>query len=412
MPSAAKAIDNADHFNQSIKYVWSNHRLSKHFMLTDILFNAHHGNYGKEFPSALQVGDIERGLIEAQPLIDNLIEPMVALFGPCSVSAGFAPHAEQSPHSFSAQRGAAIDLAFHDYHRQDPSNPNRPMGRSPMQLVTELCSANIPFHRVITYAGSEFICFAHHSRTNTHRIYENRRTWTDYNLDVGPQSLPKPLFITHSRSAREKGKFASMGLPAAEWDVINRQWRRDPHEPIYHTRRSIRPQHVKRGRYFTLMDFCMSEIAVASGMRNMPQLTDAATMGMARTMGMIMDHLVVAVGGRISITRGHENRGVNISMGSNPLHNWSEPTNEYGQPTARGMDVGRIEFVPPEGTSRDTIESAIANHPLGDSIIAAGSSEFTTGDGGSEERYFIVARHLAPGWDTFETSAALAKVPR
>jgi len=254
-------------------------RLSKHFLLLDFLHDR--DLYTK--PIANLADTVTETALENGGLFcQNLVEPMIQKFGPCSVAAGYTPlgtgHYTDSPHCWEDRTGAGADIAFHDWVNLD---------RPPIKLLEEWLHDGKPFERIITYAGSEFMCLAlKKGRSQRHAFYENvRRPGHD-----------KPWFVSHSR---HPGDFARhpKTFPARV------DWRRAPNEPVYHTRRNIRPQHVRLGRYFTLLDFARCEEAMQEAKCWVPPITATKQGYYGRMFCEIIDP-VVAKYGRVSVVSG------------------------------------------------------------------------------------------------------------
>jgi len=269
-------LDKASMATYGLAMNFATYRLSKHFTLLDFL-QAHtlytSGMAVRDFD--VPVDCIETG----RRLCNELLEPMVERFGPCSISSGFIPKRLLSdrwtPHTWFPRDGAAIDASFHDWVNEE---------KAPIKLIEEVVRARLPFERIITYAGSEFICLsAGRQPANRGVIYENIR-------------LPgedKPKFRTVCRP----GGAPTLSFPDRP------DWRRMDEEPVYHTQRKLRAHHVRVGRYFTLLDFCRDEASVRAGQNWVPPVDNKRIAGMARCMAEVLDEIVPHTG-RLSVVQG------------------------------------------------------------------------------------------------------------
>jgi hypothetical protein len=212
-------------------------------------------------------------------MCEQLLEPMIERFGPCSVSSGYIPRdllsGRWTPHTWFARDGAACDATFHDWVNEE---------RAPIKLAEEVVRAGLPFERIITYAGSEFMCLsAGRQPQNRGVIYENVRV---------PGSA-KPQFRTVVRAGGE----ATLPFPDRP------DWRRLEGEVVYHTNRALRAHHIRVGRYFTFLDFCRDEVAVRAGLNWVPPVIASPIVNMARCMAEVLDEIVPHTG-RLSVVQG------------------------------------------------------------------------------------------------------------
>jgi hypothetical protein len=208
-------------------------------------------------------------------LCENLMEPLIQMFGPCSLATGLC-FSGPGPHQWLRREGVAVDAAFHDWVNQD---------LAPIKLVEEIVKSELPFERLITYAGSEFICMAW-KKPPRYALYENIRV---------PGS-PKPTF---NQMSRHPGEYAKMSRNFPE----RPDWRRGPNEVIYHSRRSLRAHHVRCSQYFTLLDFCRSEDGIHVGEPWVLPVQAVKQAHYGRMFGEVLDPVVSAFG-RVSVTQG------------------------------------------------------------------------------------------------------------
>ena len=318
-------------------------RVSEHFMLLDYLFDAHNSyRTGNEVTDLFPIVTDER-MVEVTHLANTLLEPLVRVFGPCSPSAGFAPYAgHRTPHTFQRSVGGALDLAFHRWVMPTFDNPE---GKAPALMLEVIKRENIKFKRLIAYAGTEFMCIAASSMGNDSKVYENIRTWT-YDISQPSSQIPKPLFLTHSQNQSEWRLFSHLRDQ-------RKGWRRVEGEPVYHTGRSIRVQHIRTGRFFVLMDFIRSPLGISRLIRNIPPVTPCYQIQVARMASEILDPLVESLG-RVTITRGLEGRSVSDAWADDraPMHRWN------------GMGTHRVEFVTAKGRDISQVEALLDHEAI------------------------------------------------
>lgn len=270
-------------------------RLSTHFTLLDFMHDIDLRERGTELSTAdMPTEELALG----SQMCRQLLEPMIEMFGPCSIAAGYCPegtgHYQTSPHSWRTAVGAGCDVAFHDWVNLD---------RAPIKMLEVIAERGLPFERLITYAGSEYLCATWKSKPR-YALYENVRS---------PDGT-KPEHLQHSRHPGEWARHSKIFLD-------RRDWRRGPNEPVFHTRRQLRPQHVRVSRYFSFLDFCRDEHAMARGRNWCPPIQSPRQVYYARMFGEIMDQVVVRYG-RVSITEGVVSSNTVREGESSDLHRW------------------------------------------------------------------------------------------
>lgn len=281
-------------------------RMSPHFLLMDFMQDRTTMTLGR--PLVLDLNDLypdltADGLNQLAHLCNHVIEPMIQRFGPCSVACGFranpvygAAPMRDSPHRYNNIRGAAADLVFHDWVR--PSL-DVPYGRDPVGMLDHV--QDLPITRWISYAGTEFTCVAAH--------IGSRRRSVSLNIRRGP--FKKPWFQTIPLP--DVQRYDVHGWPTVE------KWRRRRGEPIFHTRRTLRPQHIRVGRYFTLLDFSHSPDALLLGVHSALPLSALQQITSARQAAYLLDPLVQRLG-RVTVLRGVE--PMSVAGEARPEHLW------------------------------------------------------------------------------------------
>lgn len=255
-------------------------RLSERFSMLDFMHCNAVYNSGQKFtPDSVPESVREYGSM----LCQTFLEPIVDRFGPISISAGWLPRdlsgGRVTPHFWNEEWGAAADIVIHDLANND----------IPPIKIIDMLAQELDFDRMISYAGSEFICVAVRRTRNRRIIYENVRL-----PSPGPGLVAKPEVLTWTESKRNK---------ADNWPPERPDWRRVEGEPIYHSRRTLRAQHIRVSHYFTALDFCRDEDAMASGRSWVPERFADSVMDVLRAAGDILDPLAEKHG-FVSILRG------------------------------------------------------------------------------------------------------------
>ena len=255
---------------------FSDIKMSKNFNLLDFM-NAN-TLYTSGIPITAQDVD-ERALATGRAFCEDVLEPLYAKHGPMSFSSGFIPSSllkRWTPHSWKPEDGAAADVIVHSWVNQN---------RAPIMLVKDMIEDGIDFERLITYAGSEVICMSGGRRTNRKAVYENKRI---------PGAI-KPEFRVVAK--------ANADTRTASTIVDRPDWRRLNGEASYHHRGELRAQHVRVGHYFTLLDFCRDQEAMALGKNWVPPIDHAKLLYAATSVAKVLDPMIPLLG-RVSVTSG------------------------------------------------------------------------------------------------------------
>jgi hypothetical protein len=253
--------------------------------------------------------------------------------GPCSVAAGLCPspayrsgHPPDSPHFWSGQKGAAADVVFHNWVNE---------GKAPIGIVEILHSERIAFDRVISYAGSEFLCLTYkHSKTTNpmdHRcaVIENIRIAGADHRRTNWSSNPGTFFERCGSMPKRP------------------DWRRHESE-LPSNSKVLRPHHLRTGRYFTLLDFCRSPHAYESG-KWVTLPNQKVQVEYARMASEILDPLVEALG-RVSVVRGLMPEHVARKEDDPSLWTWH-------------VGAAAVEFLSPQDTDPAVVARTLT-HPM------------------------------------------------
>lgn len=272
-------------------------RLSNNFTLLDFMYG--YENYTNMYVTNLALASVGADTIErGERFCREFLDPLIVDYGPCSVANGLR-FGCKGPHQWNRADGVAADVVFHDWVNQD---------LAPVRLLGELDQNGYEFERIISYAGTEFSCLAWRPEgLNRAAFYEN----------VRKPGQPKPLFITHGRVPSDRANRIGKPVPA------RRDWRREPLETVYHTQRQLRAQHIRVGRYFTLLDMCRNATAFHAGVLTVPpaRYFTSHRVNVARMFAEVLEP-VVAKHGQVSIIRGMEPASPRLER--DPLYRWTE----------------------------------------------------------------------------------------
>lgn len=259
-------------------------RLSDRFLLLDFLYG--HGTYKNvngEIDLSCRIDD--EHLCAGKHLCKNLLEPVVKKYGPISVGEGLRmkgvpKETANTPHEWTRSTGAAADVVVHDWVNDK---------KAPINFLRDLSKKGIHYHRVKSYAGSEYCCVAYKTSEMDYRLNENR-------LDEGKKEPG-----VRSLGYEEWKKLADRPL------LKRKNWRREPYRH-YHYGREVRPWHVRVSRYFVLHDFLRNEKMFSRGMATVPELnekTAKSEIKVARMLGEVLDPVKKLLG-NLSVVRGWE----------------------------------------------------------------------------------------------------------
>ncbi len=298
-------------------------RLSEHFLLSD--FMGCHSVYAKGYANAFDASaeDAAEKLAEGEYLCATLLEPLLGLYGPMSISYGYiSPELSkrivkyQDPTKPSYHRwdkGAAVDVCLHH-----PLRTHSPVA------VAHAIDESLPYSRMITYSESPYLCLATQKAEggNPRRaFYENRYT--------GKRG-GKPLFIKKPATLAARQKHA-------EAISLEQDWRGAGY-PTYHGGGIRQTQHIRVSRYSMASDFLPNpRVATGVVLRPFWGLHGDAFKAAASTRDAILQELDI---GFLSIFRGFEG-----AAAEDDLYSW---------------EGGQFAFSckPPESVSIDRLERA------------------------------------------------------
>lgn len=276
-------------------------RLSRDFILLDTVYD--YDNY--QNPSLF----IERLMDDYDRVVDmgtrfctEWLSPLVDTYGPASLTSGICFNCK-GPHLWNKWEGVAVDAIFHDWVNADTA---------PILMLHDMDVSGVEYERIISYAGSEVMCLAWKPDGNNRAaFYENVRT------NASAHHGSKPLFITHGSKPSDRADRLSRPKPK------RKDWRREAYEPVFHTRKQLRPQHIRMSQYFTLLDMCRHVDAFSGGQDVMApaELFHTRLLDGARRVALVLDDYVAAHGS-MSVVRGMLPSDVATARGV-PLHGWA-----------------------------------------------------------------------------------------
>lgn len=275
--------------------------MSEHFLLSDFMgcHSVYYAGYANVFED-----EGGRKLAEGQYLCDTLLEPVMAEFGPLSISYGYISPAlsrkivtYQDPDAPSYHRwdkGAAADVKVHSWVADYP----------PIKLAHQI-DETYPYSRMITYSESPYICLATQvSEGDTPRraFYENR-----YQGKKGA----KPLYIRKAANPEARRRQGEEIPGDLDW--------RGAGYPTYHGGGRRQYQHMAVSEFSVVSDFLYSDRGVTCGIANAPNTREYGRV--FAHAGEFYDALLYALDiPRVSIIRGFES----FTLRDDPVFSWKE----------------------------------------------------------------------------------------
>lgn len=302
-------------------------RLSKHFLLSDLV--GCNSVYTEGYANVWD-GD-EKKLREGRALCEELLEPLLEEYGPCSVSYGYvSPALSQKivkymdPTKPSYHRwddGAAADVCFHDWVAQP--HPDS----APVFLAHEI-DAGYDYSRMITYSESPFICLA--TKTCELKTHNPRKAFYENRYHGSPKE--KPEYITKSKDFKQRVRDGANIHLKHDW--------RGAGYPTHHGGGRKQAHHHRVSKYSVLSDWLYDGGYVNRGQRNMPILS--RTLAPFSRVGGLYDELLGVLGvKRISIPQG-----------------WAAGRAD-GYNFAWKNGVFSVVLCPPDGTHETTFKNAV-----------------------------------------------------
>lgn len=300
-------------------------RLSEHFLLSD--FMGCNSVYVKGYKNVFFDPDGTR-LDEGKYLCDTLLEPILADFGPFSVSYGYiSPSLSelivgyQDPKMPSYHRwdkGAAADICVHGWVK-----------RSAPVLLAHKIDEKYAYSRLITYSESPFLC------VSTQISEENRPRKAFYENRYPGKPRIKPIFIKKSSNQAKR-------VQDGETLELEHDWRGEGY-PTYHGGGIRQAQHIRTSDFTVLSDFLYSDHAVTEGIPNMPG--PKISRELFEQAGEVYDFALRTLGvPRISIVRAFES----FRFNDYPAFSWK--------------DHFAMVLIPPEYVPAHELADALVGH--------------------------------------------------
>ncbi|WP_052159487.1 hypothetical protein [Alcaligenes faecalis] len=291
--------------------------LSDNFLLSDLVGT--HSVYTKGLINApteeefYDSGAYEQG----KALCENILEPVLARFGPISLTYGFITPATsraivgyQDPDKPSYHRwdlGAAADIIIHEAAAQDKIDD---WSNAPITYALSLDHLGLPYSRMITYSESPCICLA----VNKDEIASGKYRKAFYEYRYEGKHGEKPKNVHHSSAARKFEMLDNLPDSGMTW--------RGQGYPSYHGGGKRQFHHVRVSTYSVLSDYLYHDDNVMGGHRNIPTIVGKngkATLWAFHIMGSLFDYLLTTYSKarRLSILEAYNN-----SVEATPFSRW------------------------------------------------------------------------------------------
>lgn len=267
-------------------------RLSPHFLLSDFMgcFSVYRYGYRNVFD--MEAPDMR--LENARALCHEVLEPILALAGPISISYGFvSPELSrrivkyQDPDKPSHHRwdlGAAADICVHDWVQAFAPGAKGTTS-SPIEFALTHMQ-DMPISRLITYSESPYFCVAV-SADEVNRS-DPRMAW--YENRYGGEPKVKPEFRKMASAVSRK-----MALEVLKKKGLSPDWRGAGY-PTHHGGGIRQYQHTRTSRYTMLSDWLFDAMYVEEGVPNVPKMGNPQVREAFRLAGFAYDSLVTASG--------------------------------------------------------------------------------------------------------------------
>lgn len=272
-------------------------RLSKHFVLSDFLGN--HSVYSRGYANPfINDESAEQKLGNASTLCLYGLEPLLAQFGPMSVSYGYiSPELSrkiityQDPNKPSHHRwdlGAAADVCLHNWIQGNFDSAGdlylpKTARSSPIALAHCIDYLDIPYSRMITYSESPYICLALSEReflANAPRkaFYENRY------MGVAKDKPEYRQYSSPQAKARALDQLQTQGL--------EHPWQGPVGYPTYHGGGFQQYQHMRVSAYTMVSDWLFDLKSISEGHKNVPALNLDTVQDSFAAAGVVYDSIL------------------------------------------------------------------------------------------------------------------------
>ena len=302
-------------------------RLSEHFLLSD--FMGCNSVYTKGLKNVF-VDPSGSKFLEGKHLCDTLLEPILADFGPFSVSYGYiSPSLSEEivtyqdpkmPSYHRWDKGAAADICVHGWVK-----------RSAPVILAHKIDEKYAFSRLITYSESPFLCIS------TQISEENRPRKAFYENRYPGKPKTKPIFVKKSANQARR-------ILDGKSLVLDHDWRGNGY-PTYHGGGIRQAQHTRTSAFTVLSDFLYSEYATREGIPNVPG--PKVSQELFIQAGELYDFVLRTLGvPRVSIVRAFES----FRFNDYPAFSWK--------------DHFALTLIPPSYVPAHELADAIVGHQL------------------------------------------------
>lgn len=286
-------------------------RLSPHFVLSDFLGS--HSIYSRGLANVFDPEN-EKALLNGQALCEMALEPILAEFGPMSVSYGFiSPEVSRKtvtymnpdePSHHRWDKGAAADICVHPWvmggMRGKDSNldlyfPESAV-TSPIALAHGIDYLDIPYSRILTYSESPYLCVA--VSAEEVRKGAPRKAFYENKFNGVPKAKPTySQLSTPAARARHLLQLQEQGL--------EHPWQGGGY-PTYHGGGRCQYQHQRCSKYTMISDWLFDLQSVTQGAKNIPCLHLDSVQDAFAAAGLVYDWLIDCMGvPRASIVAGY-----------------------------------------------------------------------------------------------------------
>lgn len=278
-------------------------RLSPHFLLSDMI--GCQSVYSKGLPNVFDHQRDDIRLVNGLALCEHVLEPLLALAGPFSISYGFISQelsreivtyqdpTKPSHHMWNL--GAAVDVCVHRHVLQSTSNNATNESGAPIVFAMDYMQ-DYPLSRLITYSESPYMCLA----VSDEEVANGtpRRAWYE-NRYLGVAKA-KPLYL----------KYPTPGIRTKAWQRIQDEGLPHPWAgkgyPTYHGGGIRQLHHIRTSKNTMVSDWLFDEDFVRNGVRNRPSLDKPEVVEAFELAGKAYDYLLSVTGlPRLSIVSGY-----------------------------------------------------------------------------------------------------------
>ncbi len=317
-------------------------RLSRHFLLSDFLGN--HSVYTRGHQNRIGADatrdEMQLRIDNGMALCEEALEPMLAKYGPMSVSYGFIEPSisreivtYMDPNKPSHHRwdlGAAADVCVHNWVNGNPMDDT--ISTAPIALAHEVSNDGLPYSRMITYSESPYICIA----VSANEVFKGKPRKAFYENRYEGLTKQKPIYKQCPTGTSRDSNYAALlenGLPHG--------WRGADY-PTYHGGGRRQMQHVRVSKYTMVSDWLFDLQSIADGEKNIPNFNNQRLWDTFCAVGDAYDELIeIADVARFSIIAGFVSH---TNPNFDPDNDWRTGTAKFSLVTPEGVDIEKIRM--------------------------------------------------------------------